>query len=544
MKKQLKRLLGILLCIVMIFSRFAIMSVVADTYEGTESPYDCPPQNAFDARPESKWCTEMGADGAFLQQNLSKASKAYGYYFCTGKDTNEYPGRNPTSWKISASNDGTNWTVIETVTGDATLERASMKFYYFYFDTPTAQAYSYYRFDFTAIGDGTVIQLSEVSIITEELYEKIQSTASYTFIDGTLSAYQCPPENLLDGQTGTKWCFDFYEDGEFITWKMNAPTSISGYRMATGDDSGEAWGAGRQPVSWILYGSLDGENWNVIDQREDDTTIQNVNCQYFDFYLDAPSAQYIYFKFCPLKSGDRTKWLIQLSEFELIRNTADVATSKNAPQAFDGVASTVWTAAKDAAVVEWSYVQAKLMTEYSLTAGTNANAVPKSWKLYGADNGGEWVLLDEVTNDTVLNANETKAYALQNVTAVYTAFKLEITATKGDAANVELAEIAPAFKTLVTIRGLQKGVASGDQFNVRLGASVATTEVLCAGFIIKVGQTEKMVSTETYYKELKGTVGGSVKTVVSNADFNGEALVTAMIDAVSATGKTVYTVTP
>ena len=140
MKKQFQKSMSILLCLTVVLANLLIIGVGADTYTGTESPFDCPPSYAFDARPESKWCTEMGTDGAYLQQELSVGSKAYGYYFCTGKDTNEYPGRNPVAWKISGSVDGENWTVIETVTGDSTLERASMKFYYFYFDQPTKNA--------------------------------------------------------------------------------------------------------------------------------------------------------------------------------------------------------------------------------------------------------------------------------------------------------------------------------------------------------------------------------------------------------------------
>ena len=53
-----------------------------------------------------------------------------------------------------------------------------------------------------------------------------------------------------------------------------------------------------------------------------------------------------------------------------------------------------------------------------------------------------------------------------------------------------------------------------------------------------------MVTTETYYEELKGTVNGSVKTVVSDDDCSGEALFTSIINSISASGKTVYTVTP
>lgn len=206
-----------------------------------------------------------------------------------------------------------------------------MKYYYFWFDSATAEAYTYYQFEFLSVRDGNVIQLAEVGIITEELYDRIQNTAAYTFVDGTKSAYGCPPEYLIDGQTGTKWCIDFFEDGEFVEWRMDKLTSVTGYKMATADDTGESWGNGRNPVSWTLYGSLDGESWTVIDERTDDTTLQNVNCEYFTFTLAEPSASWLYFRFAPQKVETREKWILQLSEFELIVNSEKRVADENAP---------------------------------------------------------------------------------------------------------------------------------------------------------------------------------------------------------------------
>lgn len=328
----MKKILTVALGLALALQLFCV-AVVADTYTGTASPGSgAQPEKAFDSQPETKWWTTFDpATGAYLQQQLDTASKAYGYYFCTGKDTASYPGRNPSAWTITASNDGENWTEIVSVTGDETLERASMKYYYFWLDSATAEAYAYYRFEFLAIREGTVIQLAEAGIITEELYDRIQSTAAYTFVDGTLSAYGCPPEYLIDGQTGTKWCIDFFEDGEFVEWRMNKLTSITGYKMATGDDTGEKWGNGRNPVSWILYGSLDGENWTVIDEKNDDTTLRNVNCEYFTFELAEPSSSWLYFKFAPQKVETREKWILQLSEFELIVNSEKRTADENAP---------------------------------------------------------------------------------------------------------------------------------------------------------------------------------------------------------------------
>ena len=420
----MKRIFGMILCLALIMQTFCFTGI-ADTYTGTESPFDSPPEKAFDSQPETKWCTNF-EPGVYLQQHLDTATKAYGYFFCTGKDTLEYPGRNPSAWKIEASNDGETWTEIASVSGDETLERTSMKYYYFWFDEPTVEAYSYFRFEFLAVREGTVIQLAEAGIITEELYEKIQNTAAYTFIDGTKSAYGCPPEYLIDGQTGTKWCIDFVEDGEFVEWRMNRLTSITGYMMATGDDSGEEWAKGRNPVSWILYGSLDGETWEVIDERVDDDTLQDVNCEYFTFSLDEPSEPYLYFKFAPQKVAIRTNWLLQLSEFELITDTTDRVSDADAP----------------------------------------------------------------------------------------------------------------------VFRGYQKSVETGESFSLRLGATIASGDLGSAGFLIDDGTNAILSLSHSYYSELKGTVGGSVQTVVDSESYSGNSLICGILEGIPADQEITYTVTP
>lgn len=71
--------------------------------------------------------------------------------------------------------------------------------------------------------------------------------------------------SLFDGSATTKW----YSDTGFkgfpchITWEYQTSFSISSYTLISGNDV-----PGRDPKAWNLYGSNDGENFILIDSRE------------------------------------------------------------------------------------------------------------------------------------------------------------------------------------------------------------------------------------------------------------------------------------
>ena len=48
--------------------------------------------------------------------DMGTATNFNGYDWATGGDTATYPERNPDDWNIYISNDGTNWTLVDTVT--------------------------------------------------------------------------------------------------------------------------------------------------------------------------------------------------------------------------------------------------------------------------------------------------------------------------------------------------------------------------------------------------------------------------------------------
>ena len=124
--------------------------------------------------------------------------------------------------------------------------------------------------------------------------------------------------NLFDGKKkegySTKWCCNFYSSAYVIFEASKAGIPV-GYTITTGNDNSN-W-KGRNPKSWKLYGNKEGKNgnWTLIQEVNNDTKLQDVNCTSYDFTCEKGKTSYKYFKWeiSAIQSGD----VLQVGEFEL-----------------------------------------------------------------------------------------------------------------------------------------------------------------------------------------------------------------------------------
>ena len=122
---------------------------------------------------------------------------------------------------------------------------------------------------------------------------------------------------LFDGQkkegNSTKWCCNFYSSA-YVIFKASKAGIPVGYTITTGNDNSN-W-KGRNPKSWKLYGNNEGQNgnWTLIQEVNNDTKLQDVNCTSYDFTCGGGKS-YKYFKWeiSAIHSGD----VLQVGEFEL-----------------------------------------------------------------------------------------------------------------------------------------------------------------------------------------------------------------------------------
>lgn len=114
------------------------------------------PANIFDGDSSTKWCALQ--DGVTAEWKMTEPVTVNYYYFTTANDA---PERNPASWVLYGSSDGTNWTELDKVEGATLPTEFFTDSEKYTVDNP--QAFEYYKLEVTAIAvPGTnVTQFSE-----------------------------------------------------------------------------------------------------------------------------------------------------------------------------------------------------------------------------------------------------------------------------------------------------------------------------------------------------------------------------------------------
>jgi len=111
---------------------------------------------AFDGSTGTKWLAS--GTTAWLQYYFRGIAKIVVRYDLSS--ANDVPGRDPKSWQFQGSHDGTNWTALDTRTGETFATRFLTKQY----PISNTIGYEYYRLNITTNnGDASNLQLSELA---------------------------------------------------------------------------------------------------------------------------------------------------------------------------------------------------------------------------------------------------------------------------------------------------------------------------------------------------------------------------------------------
>jgi hypothetical protein len=129
--------------------------------KATASAENAPSESAakaFDGTADTKWYNAGAASTGWLQYQFGGGAAwvVTQYALTSGNDV---PGRDPKDWQFQASNDGDDWTNLDTRTGETFTDRSQTRSYSFANDTP----YRFYRLNITANqgGTGSALQLAE-----------------------------------------------------------------------------------------------------------------------------------------------------------------------------------------------------------------------------------------------------------------------------------------------------------------------------------------------------------------------------------------------
>ena len=130
--------------------------------------------NLFDNNTETKWCvTVLNDSPAEVVFKTSKQGVVKGYTITTANDNTINRGRNPYSWKLygSTSADG-EWTLIEEVTEDATMQDVNFTPFTFKVADPGTSKFDYFKWVVTKVKSGTTLQVSELKLLMVTCYHK------------------------------------------------------------------------------------------------------------------------------------------------------------------------------------------------------------------------------------------------------------------------------------------------------------------------------------------------------------------------------------
>jgi hypothetical protein len=203
--------------------------------------------------------------------------------------------RAPKDWTMKGSNNGTDWTVLDTRTSQTGWGSGETRT--FTISSPTT-AYRYYRLDITANnGDATFVQVAELylylgypsnefaphNMTTDSAPSPYVASAS-TFQVGSNAylAFNGAGAGWLGNNGGADWVqIDLGSGNVFL---------IEQYQIR------DAGVAARAPKDWTLKGSNNGSDWTTLDTRTNETgwgtfdlrtyTVSGVSVAYRYFRLD------------------------------------------------------------------------------------------------------------------------------------------------------------------------------------------------------------------------------------------------------------------
>ena len=341
----------------------------------------------------------------------------------------------------------------------------------------------------------------------------LAASVTFTALDGTQSNVSEGYKNLIDGNTGTKWCTTF-SGSAYIILKASDKITLNGYAFTTGNDTASY--SGRNPKDWTIYGcnDYDGANgsWQKVTSVENDSVLQAKNKTRYAFTVnDDNSDSYQFYKL--EITSTKGEALMQLSEIDFQYTVGEVGfraldgTNGSGNESYhkllDGNSATKWGVNfSGSAYVIIKSTKMITLTGYAFTTGNDnasyKNRNPKNWTIYGCNDydgtNGSWEAIQSVENDSVLEDKNKERYTfnIDSNTKAYKYYKLEITATKG-AEFLQLSEMELMY-------------------------------VLCVHSWVKVSETAANCTEPSYITEKCEKCGAEAKAEVSPAlghDFGG-----------------------
>ena len=354
-----------------------------------------------DGDPNSKWL--VGTPTAWIQFAYRDQKTWRKYAITSG---NDFPDRDFKDWTLKASNDGANWSIIDTRTGEGWTDRNFARTFEFTNDN----AFKYYLIDITAFNGATITQASEIVFTSGNDTEAPTAPVGLIAGDITHKSFKLSWIAATDNETLTN--YEVFQDGNSIGSIIAKDTS-----------------------------------YNVVSLQ--------------------PSTKYILIVKAKDFSGNISLGSTPLEVTTLEPPALEVtAQGENLPnegieKIHDGVLNSKWLYFSATSWVLFHYQTARVWNSYAITSGNDSpGRDPREWTLQGSNDNVTWTVLDTKTGESWPDAdrNVTKTYTFAN-TEAYKYYKWDITANSGESL-IQVSEFAFVDTEAPVLAGVPADVAA------------------------------------------------------------------------------------
>lgn len=222
-----------------------------------------------DGTKTTKWCVTSLGNPTYIEFSTSVPIVPKGYILTTGNDTGSNSGRNPKNWVIKAkANSGDAWTTIASVTNDIRMPAADTTACAYPINN--TNSYQYFRFEISAVQNGSIFQLSEFEFLTNvNSYD-----LSTAVVDGIKEFYYYTGSPIALGYSVT----------DFFGTPLTEGTHYTATLTRNGSTVTEAMERGNYTLTLAGKGSYSGSqsfNFTIGDYIQvTSSTTKMTNCTY------------------------------------------------------------------------------------------------------------------------------------------------------------------------------------------------------------------------------------------------------------------------
>ena len=358
--------------------------------------------NLVDGSAGTKWLDFAGT--TWVRLELAAPTSLASYSFTAANDHYE---RDPYNWTVSGSNDGVNWTIVDTRSAEVFATRYLQRDFVL---ANASAAYRFFRFDITCRG-GSITQVAELEIwggsaSSTEVPSVPQVVApAISGQPAALSVTEGASASFSVTATGDSLSYQWRKDGTAISGATSASYSIAATTLAS---------AGSYSV--------------VVSNSTGSVTSSAATLS----VTAAPVVEQPVSNDLPL--------------VELVP-TAKSARGENAPtetlaKLFDGNTGTKWLDFAPTTWVQVELAEAHQLESYSLTsANDHYERDPYNWSVYGSNDGATWTLIETRTAETFATRYLQRDFVLASTSAAYRFFRFEITCRGGSITQLAELEI-------------------------------------------------------------------------------------------------------